>query len=946
MSNYSTAILTESSLVSFWRLNETSGTTATDSKGSNNGTYTGGYTLSKNPIPSELSTNSISLNGSTGYINVGTPVTTLPTSGLYTLEAWVNIPSSVNISSSPFALIYYGTLSSNQSNGLLVENGGLSNWWWLGAGDAIYPVPYPINDGNWHHIVACWDGTTRYMYYDGFLIGTQGKTGLSATLNNLQLGLQGSAYYNGLLANCAIYNSCLSASSILNHYLTGYPSDYNKAILNDYPVAYWPLNDTNATTLDRVNNNNGTYNGGYTQSQPALSNQSNGTSFNGSTGYVQVADSTLLRISTPITMEAWVKTTTASVQIIFGKWDSSSPYNGYGLVINADSAHTGAVSFSTGNNWIYGNTNIADGRWHHVVGTHSGTTASIYVDGILQTTGSQTATFSTNVLTIGRSPQTGSQYFNGTIQGVALYNVTLSANQILGHYLSSLLASDFDNVVLAESSLVSYWPLREKSGTSAIDLRSSNVGTYNGGYTLDQTAPNNRIDRSITLDGSTGYVSVADNTNLHLTNFTLEAWIKTSSSVASYIVAKYTNSSPFPGFVLGISQDGATGHLSGWVSDGSWFSTSISVANGSWHHVILTLSGTIATLYIDGSVALISSRTPSLSTTSQLTIGRNPNALDSYFSGNISSVAVYNTALTLSQIYLHYIKGTTSKSYLDIILSELSLVSYWPLDDPNTTAYDHKSTNDGTHNATTLLKDLYGGSLLGPSTFFNGSSSYVESPTATSLHPTSALSIEAWIYPTLLNSNWRAIAGTSYLSNSNPYANYTLLIDNTNKIQLQLGIGSTQYILVGSTLTVNTWYHIVGTYDGTTAKLYINAGIPFTLSLSGSILNSGQPFAIGEANQGGGRSAYFPGYIQHVALYNIALTATQISNHYNNSSFSLNARVSQLGIMVIYQGTPLARVTQTGILVVTPHASIVSGQIIHVGMTGLRQLSDFTGGMN
>ncbi|RLD43298.1 MAG: hypothetical protein DRI86_10230, partial [Bacteroidetes bacterium] len=81
-------------------------------------------------------------------------------------------------------------------------------------------------------------------------------------------------------------------------------------------------------------------------------------------------------------------------------------------------------------------------------------------------------------------------------------------------------------------------------------------------------------------------------------------------------------------------------------------------------------------------------------------------------------------------------------------------------------------------------------------------------------------------------------------------------------------------------LSFNTWYHVAATYDGTTAKLYVdnaevdNSTGAWTLSTSTNNLNIGARYVSGYSN-------YFDGQIDEIRMSNIAraTTAMQLSTH-------------------------------------------------------------------
>jgi hypothetical protein len=74
-------------------------------------------------------------------------------------------------------------------------------------------------------------------------------------------------------------------------------------------------------------------------------------------------------------------------------------------------------------------------------------------------------------------------FFQGSIARVAIYSTRLPAATLAAHYAAAD-ARAYDEMVLAEPSLVGYWRLDEASGTVAIDARGGRNGSYHGGVTL------------------------------------------------------------------------------------------------------------------------------------------------------------------------------------------------------------------------------------------------------------------------------------------------------------------------------------------------------------------------------------------------------------------------------------------------------------------------------
>ena len=171
--------------------------------------------------------------------------------------------------------------------------------------------------------------------------------------------------------------------------------------------------------------------------------------------------------------------------------------------------------------------------------------------------------------------------------------------------------------------------------------------------------------------------------------------------------------------------------------------------------------------------------------------------------------------------------------------------------------------NSGTINgATWTTSGKYGNALS-----FNGSNALVTVNNAPSLQLTSAMTLEAWVYPTNVNSAWRDVI---YKGNDNYYLEGT----STNSSRPAAGaiFGGVYGEVYGTNaLTANTWSHLAATYDGATMRLYVNGVQVASRAQTGAIATSTNPLQIGGDSIYG---QYFAGRIDEVRVYNQALNQT------------------------------------------------------------------------
>jgi Concanavalin A-like lectin/glucanases superfamily len=103
---------------------------------------------------------------------------------------------------------------------------------------------------------------------------------------------------------------------------------------------------------------------------------------------------------------------------------------------------------------------------------------------------------------------------------------------------------------------------------------------------------------------------------------------------------------------------------------------------------------------------------------------------------------------------------------------------------------------------------------------FDGIDDYVDCGTA-SLG--GSITVEAWIYPTDVSSDWAGIAGKHNISNERVFWLGQHSTDGVLRFGIYLN-GDTETALDTDTavITNNRWYHIAATYDGHYQKIFVD----------------------------------------------------------------------------------------------------------------------------
>ena len=393
-------------------------------------------------------------------------------------------------------------------------------------------------------------------------------------------------------------------------------------------------------------------------------------------------------------------------------------------------------------------------------------------------------------------------------------------------------------------------------------------------------------DYDLDFDGSNDYVSLGNSTDLKPTSaLTVELWGYADDWTTSGTKALISNTQS-GGYNIWLEPSQLKTYLR---IGGSYqhITYDVSLLSG-WHHIAQTFDGRYIKLYIDGNnigeIDLGSSgnsihyhSTNSTFIGAEASSGGTPDSRY-YFDGEIDEVRIWNDARTQQEIL--------SNMNVELTGSESNLVAYYKMSDGSgATLTDNSSnSNDGTLTGSDWVAATSPVSSNGDySLNFDGSNDYVDCGNDASLKITgSSITLSAWIRAENFGTYSWINSIIDFHSNSKGYG---LRCGGSGILSFNLGNGTNWYEITSSAdaLSTGEWYFVVGTYDGSTQRIYVNGTQVSSIARSFSIAaNTTSDFYIGESDTYSGRR--FDGRIDEVAVWNTPLSASAITAIYNSGT--------------------------------------------------------------
>ena len=510
---------------------------------------------------------------------------------------------------------------------------------------------------------------------------------------------------------------------------------------------------------------------------------------------------------------------------------------------------TGIEVYLSGGSWVVYSGNATRitgsagvvGQWTYIAVTRTGSTVTLYINGVSQGTWTSSATFSGTI-------KVGAEFYSST------YYSSMSG------YISNFRVNNTTAINTVPTA-----PLTAVSGTIFLTCQSNrfidnSTNTYsitvNGTPSVQRFNPfgtstaysTSVIGGSAYFDGSGDYLQGPTNNSAFqfgMGDFTVEAWVYLTADNTYPSILEIGDHLATTG-ILFIYWGNSGGNVAAIYSGG--FKGSTPVTMNAWNHIAYVRSSFSLKIYVNGVSPAGVTFLNDLSNSNKVTIGVDQNLTAGYyFTGNISNLrvvkgtAVYTSNFTPPTTPLTAISGTS-------LLMPMT----------NAAIFDNAMMTDletvGDAQISTSVKKYGTGSLS-----FDGTGDWVRSfdnlPIA---FGSGDFTVEGWIY---LN-NVSSTKGIMYGLGNNSFGLRVgqSYLGNVNGLNIsRSGIADLEYCAF--TFATSTWYHIAVVRSGTTIYFFVNGTQQTTQGSGGSSYNFATPttgFIIGANNDTNER---FNGYI-------------------------------------------------------------------------------------
>lgn len=777
-------------------------------------------------------------DGTGDYLNIATSTAFGIGTGDFTIEYWVYFNS---LSGTPTVF----DMRSSGADTMLSDyyNGSGNPVLYYNSANLLVSSGV-VTVGSWNHIVWVRSGTTITSYVNGVARGTATSSANFGTTQPFRIGanITPGAYVNGYISNfrfvkgAAVYTSAFTPSTT-------------------------PLVATTQTVLLTCNNN------GFIDQSAA----NNTLTRNGDTQVSKFSPFTLYQI-TPASYSGYFDGTgdyltapasnstiwpgSGSFTIEYWLYLPANPSTGYythfsygtsGSVLRVfNAAATSKIEVFSGTSTILNPAWPTAGQWNHFALVRNGTTLTLYINGAVAQSVTNSTDFSTGTLTIGgesaSNPLLGSISNFRIVKGTAVYTSAFTPPT------SPLTAISGTSLLTCQSTTFIDNSTNAFTITANGNARPRDANPFTDTVTGPTPYSTTTYGGSAYFDGTGDYLTVPDSALLEpgSNNFTVECWFYMTGAnpTNGAVLFSKANTSSYSPITVGFTTTGAGSGITALSSatGSTWGINLLGTATAttlrnSWNHVAYVRNGNVFTLYLNGAVAATTTNAiGALVNNTELVRFGQTNFTATDFPGFISNLRYVVGTAVYTGPFVPPTSPVTAVTNTQLLLNAT-----------NAGIFDNTTVNDietvGAAQISTSVVKYGTGSMS-----FNGTTSYLTSPNNNALDFGSGdFTLEGWVYLSA-NQSSKIIVSIGTLDGATRSVGFW--IGGTQKLEGYFSAdGSTwlSYKIGTTTVVSGQWNHVAFVRSGTTFYLFLNGvsegaqtGTPTTASSGKALLVGGQ----------------------------------------------------------------------------------------------------------
>ena len=497
--------------------------------------------------------------------------------------------------------------------------------------------------------------------------------------------------------------------------------------------------------------------------------------------------------------------------------------------------------------------------WTHVAMVHDGTKDIIYFNGVKvnekNVAGALDVT--TNPLGIGYDPIDNANYFDGAIDDVQLYDVALDAAQIASLFAAQSVAPAIPQGKVADYSF-------HNNGADDTDF-GNHADVSNASFTTDRFGYGKS---AVLLNGTDNEIIASNAAQLTSGTTTVSFWVKANSLPANGEAFLLSYGGWQERFKISLPTHGkpvwTTNHTNGISDMDSGNGNELPV--GVWKHLVFVHDGAKDKIFIDGALVAEKNVAGTLnSTTKPLGIGYNPIDGGNWFDGAIDELAIYNYALSDSDISTLY----TAQSTFPGTPGDLVAIYHLNGNGHDETEFHNDAVVDDAAPAVANRHNWASNALSVHATADN-------SPALQTDYTT----ISFWVKP----NSFPGSGEVFILSNGGWQERWKISLPNHGKpvFTTHSGGACCSDLDSGTPLPLNAWTHVVMVHDGAKDIIYFNGVKVNDKNATGALDKTKHPLGIGyDPIDNGG---FFDGSLDDLKIFGRALSAAEVATLYADQS--------------------------------------------------------------